>query len=233
MSTEVAVIVGAGPGLSASFARLLAREGFRLALIARDTGKLEGLAAELATRTQVVALAADASDPAQIEAAFARAETDLGPPDLVLFNVSRRLRGPIEDLDPQAVMAAYQAGAFAGFLTAQAASRRMLPRGAGTLLFTGATASVKAMPQSAPFAMAKFALRGLAQGLARELGPRGIHVAHAIIDGGIAAPSRPTDGPPDRWLDPDAIAASYLALHRQHRSAWSAEIDLRPWVETF
>ena len=235
MSTDVAIIVGAGHGLSAALARRLAREGFRLALVARNVEKLEPLVASLSAQTKVVALAADAADPVRIEDAFARAEGALGAPDLVVFNASQRHRGPIEDLDPAAVMAAYQGGAFAGFLTAQAAARRMLGRGSGTILFTGATASVKAMPQSTPFAMAKFALRALAQGLARELGPRGIHVAHVIIDGGIASSwARPGDaGPPDKWLDPDAIAASYLALHRQHRSAWTAEMDLRPWVETF
>lgn len=235
MGTEVAVIVGAGPGLSAALARRLAREGFRLALVARNVDKLAELVASLSKQTTVLPLAADAADAVQIEDAFARAEGTLGTPDLVVFNAAQRHRGPVEDLDPEAVMAAYRTGAFAGFLTAQAAARRMLRRGAGTLLFTGATASVKAMPQSTPFAMAKFALRALAQGLARELGPRGIHVAHVIIDGGIASSwARPGDaGAPDRWLDPDAIAAAYLTLHRQHRSAWTAEMDLRPWVETF
>lgn len=231
MSQQVAVIMGAGHGLSAALARRLAREDFNIALIARDVGKL----ADLAARTGAITLAADTRDAAQVEAAFQQVDGALGIPDLVVFNAALRYRGPIDELDPAAVMAAYEVGAFGGFLTAQAAARRMLKRGTGSLFFTGATASLKGMPESTPFAMAKFALRGLAQSLARELGPKGIHVAHFIIDGGIASSwAKPGElGPADKWLDPDAIANSYLDIHRQHRSAWTFEMDLRPWVETF
>ncbi len=122
--------------------------------------------------------------------------------------------------------------AYGGFLVAQEAVRRMLPRHSGTILFTGASASVKGYAQSAPFAMGKFALRGLAQSMARELAPQGIHVAHVVVDGGIASSTR-ADGAPDQWLNPDAIAATYLHLLQQHRSCWSWEIEVRPWVEKF
>ncbi|GLI22409.1 NAD(P)-dependent dehydrogenase (short-subunit alcohol dehydrogenase family) [Xanthobacter flavus] len=230
-AAQTAIIVGAGKGLSASLARRLAREGFRVALVARDVDKLAPLVAETGGR----AYAADAQNAPAIEGVFAEVDKAFGPPDLVVFNASMRYRGPVEVLDPADVMEAYSVGAFAGFLTAQAATRRMLARGQGSLFFTGATASVKAMPHSVPFAMAKFALRALAQGLARELGPRGIHVAHFILDGGIASSwaTAGEPGPADKWLDPDAIAETYLSVHRQHRSAWTCELDLRPWVEKF
>ncbi|MFG1188839.1 SDR family NAD(P)-dependent oxidoreductase [Xanthobacter flavus] len=230
-AAQTAIIVGAGKGLSASLARRLAREGFRVALVARDVDKLAPLVAETGAR----AYAADAQNAPAIEGVFAEVDKAFGPPDLVVFNASMRYRGPVEVLDPADVMEAYSVGAFAGFLTAQAATRRMLARGQGSLFFTGATASVKTMPHSVPFAMAKFALRALAQGLARELGPRGIHVAHFILDGGIASSwaTAGEPGPADKWLDPDAIAETYLSVHRQHRSAWTCELDLRPWVEKF
>ncbi|MFG1286482.1 SDR family NAD(P)-dependent oxidoreductase [Xanthobacter versatilis] len=231
MTQETAVIVGAGKGLSAALARRLAKDGFRVVLVARDVAKLAPLVAE----TGGQAISADAQSPQAIEAMFAEVDRTFGTPDLVVFNAAMRYRGPIEVLDPADVMDAYAVGAFAGFVTAQAAARRMLQRGSGSIFFTGATASVKAMPHSVPFAMAKFALRALAQGLARELGPRGIHVAHFIIDGGISSSwaTQGEAGPPDKWLDPSAIAETYLAVHRQHRSAWTAEMELRPWVEKF
>lgn len=231
MSQQTAVIVGTGTGLGAALARRLAEAGFRLALVARDVEKLGGLVAQ----TGALAIAADAQDPQAVDRLFAQVDDALGVPDLVVFNAAMRYRGPVEMLDPGAVMEAYRIGAFGGFLTAQAAARRMLARGSGSIFFTGATASVKSMPHSVPFAMAKFALRALAQGLARELGPRGIHVAHVVLDGGLASSwAKPDDaGPADRWLDADAVAKAYLALHQQHRSAWASELELRPWVETF
>ncbi|MFG1300419.1 SDR family NAD(P)-dependent oxidoreductase [Xanthobacter sp. V3C-3] len=226
-----AVIIGAGNGLGAALARRLAREGFQVALVARDVDKLAGVVAETGAR----AIAADAQVPQSVEAVFAEVDRTLGTPELVVFNAAMRYRGPIEVLDPTDVMDAYAIGAFGGFLAAQAAARRMLPRGSGSIFFTGATASVKSMPHSVPFAMAKFALRALAQGLARELGPRGIHVAHFILDGGLSSSwaTAGESGPADKWLNPDAVAESYLSVHRQHRSAWTAELELRPWVEKF
>ena len=165
---------------------------------------------------------------------FDEVEARIGAPDVVVYNASGRARGRFVDLVPADVERAIAVSAFGGFLVAQQAVRRMLPKGHGAVLLTGASASVKGYPQSAPFAMGKFALRGLAQSMARELAPQGIHVAHIVIDGGIrgAARTEAADNP-DSMLDPDAIAASYLHLLRQPRSAWSWEIELRPWVERF
>ncbi len=219
-----ALIIGAGEGLSASLARLLAREGYAVALAARDTAKLAGLCAG----TGAVAHACDATDAAQVAALFERA----GDAEVVVYNPSYRVRGPVTDLDPAEVQRSLQVTAFGAFLTAQQAARRMLKAGHGTILLTGASAGVKGYPQSAPFAMGKFALRGLAQSLARELHPQGVHVAHVVIDGGIRSARRPDAGR-DSLLDPDAIAETYLHLIRQPRSAWAWEIELRPWVEKF
>jgi NAD(P)-dependent dehydrogenase (short-subunit alcohol dehydrogenase family) len=223
---ETALIVGAGAGLSASLARRAAREGMRVALAARNTEKLAPLVAE----TGASAYACDVTDRQAVEALFDAVARDLGPPDLVVFNPSARRRGPFLELEPEGVERAIAVTAFGGFLVAQAAVRAMLPRGSGSILFTGASASVKGYAQSAPFAMGKFALRGLAQSMARELAPKGIHVGHVVIDGGIGpAGVDPAEG----RLDPDAIAESYFHLHRQPRSAWTWEIEVRPWTEKF
>ena len=223
------LIVGVGKGLSASLARLCAKAGMRVALAARNTDKL----AALVNETQALAIAADASIPADVERMFdALRET----PDLVVYNANYRTRGAITSLDPAEVEKTLRISAYAGFLVGQAAAKRMLPRGTGSIFFTGASASVKGFANSSAFAMGKFALRGLAQSMARELGPQGIHVAHFVIDGGIR--SSPTDARgaergPDGLLLPDEIARSYLHVHEQQRSAWSWEIDLRPWAEKF
>jgi len=224
-----ALIVGAGDGLSASLARLFAREGMRVALAARNVEKL----ASLSTETGARALVCDASDPDQVARQFEELDK-VGAPDVVVYNASARARGPFVDLVPVEVERALAVSAFGGFLVAQQAARRMLAKETGAILFTGASASVKGYPQSAPFAMGKFALRGLAQSLARELAPKGIHVAHFVIDGAIRNPGRsePPDRP-DSMLDPDAIAANYLHVLRQPRSAWTWEVELRPWVEKF
>ncbi|GJE17109.1 SDR family NAD(P)-dependent oxidoreductase [Methylobacterium marchantiae] len=226
-----AFIVGAGEGLSASLARRLAREGLRIGLASRSIGKLGTLAAE----TGAAIHSCDAVHPGEVEALFARMEPALGgPPDVVVYNASGRLRGPIADLDPDAVRHSLMVSAYGGFLVAQAAARRMLPARHGAILLTGASASVKGYAESAAFAMGKFALRGLSQSLARELHPKGIHVAHFVIDGGIRSISRPEPaGAPDSLLDPDAIASAYWDVLRQDRSAWTSEIELRPWVERF
>ncbi|MEZ5843351.1 MAG: SDR family NAD(P)-dependent oxidoreductase [Hyphomicrobiaceae bacterium] len=231
--SKAALIVGAGSGISASFARLLAREGYRVALAARNTEKL----AALCSTTGARAYACDATSAEDVAALFDACGKDVGPPDVVLFNASARARGPVVDLVAADVARAVAVSALGGFHVAQAAARCMLPRGTGTILFTGASASVKGYAESAPFAMAKFALRGLAQSMARELAPKGIHVAHFVIDGGVrnAATGRleGADDRPDRWLDPDAIAETYLHVVNQPRSAWTWEIELRPWVERF
>ena len=227
---KTALIVGAGAGLSASLARRFAAEGMRVALAARDIGKLAPLHAE----TGAEVFSCDASDPGQVTRLFDEMQTRLGSPDVVVYNASSRARGPFADLAAADVERAIAVTAFGAFLVAQQAVRRMLPEGHGAVLFTGASASVKGYAQSAPFAMGKFALRGLAQSMARELAPQGIHVAHFVIDGAIRSPGR-TEAPdkPDSMLDPDAIADTYLHVLRQPRSAWTWEIELRPWVERF
>jgi NAD(P)-dependent dehydrogenase (short-subunit alcohol dehydrogenase family) len=227
---EIALLVGAGPGLSASLARLFSREGMRVAVAARNTEKLAALSAETGAQT----FACDAVDPDQVARLFEEVEGRIGAPEVVVYNASGRLRGPLVKLVPAEVEHALAVSAFGGFLVAQQAVRRMLPKGSGAILFTGASASVKGYAQSAPFAMGKFALRGLAQSMARELAPQGIHVAHFVIDGAIRNPGR-TEPPdkPDSMLDPDAIAATYLHVLRQPRSAWTWEIELRPWLERF
>ena len=227
---ETALIVGAGSGLSASLARLLAKEGIKLALAARSADDLGALAKE--TRAHV--FACDASARTSVERLFAEVDRSLGSAEIVIYNASARARGPFIELDPDQVEKSLAVTAFGGFLVAQQAARRMVPKRHGAILFTGASASVKGYPQSAPFAMGKFALRGLAQSMARELAPLGIHVGHVVVDGGIRSAQRP-DPPdrPDSMLDPDAIAQTYLDLLQQPRSAWTWEIELRPWVERF
>jgi NAD(P)-dependent dehydrogenase (short-subunit alcohol dehydrogenase family) len=230
MPNEVALIVGAGKGLSAALARACAKRGMKVALAARNTEKLAALVGE----TGAKAYACDAGQPPAVQGLFRAVDAELGAPALVVYNASARVRGPFVEIDPAGVARALEVGAFGGFLVGQEAARRMLPRGRGSILFTGASASVKGYPQSASFTMGKFALRGLAQSMARELAPKGIHVAHFVIDGGIRQPGetraeRGTDG----FLDPDAIAQAYLQIHDQPRSAWTWEIELRPWTETF
>jgi NAD(P)-dependent dehydrogenase (short-subunit alcohol dehydrogenase family) len=225
-----ALIVGAGAGLSASLARALAKDGVKVALAARSTGDLDALAKETGAR----AFACDASQRGEVEKLFAELDGAFGAPEIVIYNASYRTRGPLVELDPAEVEKSIAVSAYGGFLVAQQAARRMLAKGRGAILFTGASASVKGYAQSAPFAMGKFALRGLAQSMARELHPQGIHVAHVVVDGGIRSARRaePSDKP-DSMLDPDAIAAAYLDLIHQPRSAWAWEIELRPWVERF
>jgi NAD(P)-dependent dehydrogenase (short-subunit alcohol dehydrogenase family) len=229
-SYHTALIVGAGSGLSASLARLFAREGMRVGLAARDAGKLAPIAAETGADT----FTCDAAEPDDVARLFEAAAARGLDPDVVVYNASGRQRGPLIELDPVEVARGLAVSAYGGFLVAQQAARRMLPRRHGAILFTGASASVKGYAQSASFAMGKFALRGLAQSMARELSPQGIHVAHFVIDGGIRNPPRQeTPDAPDSMLDPDAIARTYLDVLRQDRSAWSWEIELRPWVERF
>jgi NAD(P)-dependent dehydrogenase (short-subunit alcohol dehydrogenase family) len=225
-----ALIIGAGLGISASLARQLTAAGLAVGLAARDTGKLAALVAE----TGALAFAADATDPAAVAALFGQVDERLGEPDVVIYNASARVPGSLLDIDPEAVRQALQVSAFGGFLVTQQAARRMVPKGQGAILLTGASASVKGFARSAAFAMGKFALRGLAQSAARELGPKGIHVAHFNIDGGVRSARRPDpEDRPDSTLSPDGIAQTYLDVLRQPRNAWSLEVELRPWVETF
>ena len=228
---RTALIVGAGSGISASVARGLASAGLKVGLAARNVEKLAPLAAE--TRAQTFAV--DASDPAAVAHLFEDADSRLGSPDVVIYNAATApARGSVAELDPEAVRKAIEICAYGGFLVVQQAARRMMPHGRGAILLTSASASVKGYPLSAAFAMGKFALRGLSQSTARELGPKGIHIAHFVIDGGVRNTRRPDPADrPDSTLDPDGIAQTYLEILRQPRSAWSLEIELRPWVETF
>jgi NAD(P)-dependent dehydrogenase (short-subunit alcohol dehydrogenase family) len=229
-SNPTVLIVGAGQGLSAALARRFRSSGAKVAIAARSAEKLAALAAKTGAR----AFACDASQPAAVSKLFADVEAQIGTPEVVIYNASGRVRGPLVDLDPIEVERSLAVTAFGGFLVSQAAAQRMLPRGRGVILLTGASASVKGYAKSAPFAMGKFALRGLAQSMARELSPLGIHVAHVVIDGAIRAPGSATDlAKPDAQLEADAIAETYFQLAHQPRSAWSWEIELRPWVERF
>ncbi|MGA2191743.1 MAG: SDR family NAD(P)-dependent oxidoreductase, partial [Steroidobacteraceae bacterium] len=225
-----ALIVGAGAGISASLARRLSTLGVKVGLAARNIDKLQPLVSE----ARALAFAADASDPAAVAALFEEATARLGQIDVVVYNAGARAPGALADLDPAAVASSLAVNAFGAFLVVQQAAQRMLPRATGAILLTGATASIKGFAQSAAFAMGKFALRGLAQSAARELGPRGVHVAHFVIDGAVRSARRPEAADaPDSMLNPDAIAQTYVDVLRQHRSAWSFEIEVRPWVERF
>jgi short-subunit dehydrogenase len=230
MDYASALIVGAGSGLSASLARAFAKTGMSVALAARSAAKLD----EFVQATGAKAFNCDAAKRDEVEKLFADLDAAQMTPDVVVYNASYRTRGPVAELDPVEVAKALEITAFGAFLVGQAAARRMLPKGHGAIFLTGASASVKGYAQSAPFAMGKFALRGLAQSMARELSPQGIHVAHFVVDGGIRSARRPADpDKPDALLDPDAIAASYLHVLNQPRSAWTQELELRPWVEKF
>jgi NAD(P)-dependent dehydrogenase (short-subunit alcohol dehydrogenase family) len=225
-----ALIVGVGPGISASLARRLSALGVTVGLAARDIGKLDALAKE----TGAACFAADAADAGSVASLFDQATARIGAPEIVVYNAGLRAHGPLAELDPAAVTQAVTVTALGGFFVTQQAAKHMLPQGRGAILLTGATASVKGFAHSAAFAMGKFALRGLAQSAARELGPKGIHVAHFVIDGGVRSARRPDPAEkPDSTLDPDAIAETYVDVLRQKRSAWSHEVELRPWVEHF
>ncbi len=228
-----AVIIGAGEGLSASLARKLHARGHKLLLAARNINKLDDLQKE----TGATLVSCDAVIPADLEKVFAKADTMDEHLEIAIYNPSARVRGGIVDLDPEAVKSAILITSYGAFLMAQQAAKRMIPKGEGAILFTGASAGVKGYPNSSSFAMGKFALRGLAQSLARELHPQGIHIGHFVIDGGIRNSNRPdrTDAKnnPDSTLDPDAIADSYMHFLDQPRSSWAWEIELRPWVEQF
>ncbi len=218
-----ALIVGAGPGLSASVARLFSSKGLAIALAARSVDKLEDLAVD----TNAKCYACDASSRQDVAKLFERLDADIGIPEIVVYNPSARVRGPFIDIDQEAVEKALLITCYGGFLVAQAAARRMLERGSGSIFFTSASAAVKGYVHSASFAMGKFGLRGLAQSMARELSPKNIHIGHFVIDGGIGHSDA------DDQLSPDAIAQTYWDIHSQHRSAWTWEVELRPWVETF
>ena len=231
--TKNALIVGAGSGISASFARRLHSQGYNVALAARTPANVNDLAAEIGASTHVC----DATQPDQVANLFAQHDKAQGNLDVVLYNASARAHGPITELDPADVANSLASSAYGGFLVGQQAAQRMVSRGNGTILFTGASASVKGYPHSSVFAMGKHALRGLASAMGRELAPQGVHVCHFVIDGGVrnALKGRiegPGD-PADKYLCPDAIANSYMHVVEQDRSSWSWEIELRPYGENY
>lgn len=233
--------VGVREGLGAVVARLFAAEGYGAVLAGRTPGHLETAAAAIrAAGGRAIACPTDATDESAVGALFDAAVSAYGHVAAAVFNVGGMARGGVLEVIPDAFEAAWRHGAYAGFVFCREAAKRMLPRGEGSILVTGATASVKGSAGFLPFASAKFALRGLSQSLARELGPKGIHVAHFIIDGVIESDrtkewfgDRLAKMPKDSLMDAEAIARVYLDAHRQHRSAWAFEVDLRPWVEKF
>jgi len=234
MSDQVAVVVGAGPGLGLALGKTFAGAGMRVALALRSPGKLEPLGAW--ADGMAMLYGCDAADPTDVDALFEKVEAELGTPSVVVFNAGTFEPGGILEVKPQDFERCWRIGCFGGFLVGQAAARRMAPAGAGTIIFTGATASLRGSARFVNLASPKFGLRAVAQSMARELGPKGLHIAHVIIDGQIDSERYrhlAADRGPDSLLSPDAIAENYLHLHRQPRSAWTFELDLRPWVERF
>lgn len=225
-SSQHAIVIGVGPGLGAALVEKCAREGMTVSAGARDNGRLRKLLDERGLKN-VPALSCDVTDQSGVSALFDDAIAARGTPDLVIFNASGYARGSILELSPGQLEAAWRVGCLGGFHVGQAAAKAMAPAGRGTILFTGATASLRGSANFAPFAIAKFGLRALAQSMARELGPKGIHVAHVVIDGQIG------EAEGDAKLKPADIAAAYWSLYRQPRSAWTLEADLRTWVEKF
>ena len=228
---ETVLIVGSGLGLSASLASLFTKKGMKVVLVARNIKKLKNLAKDINAET----VKCDASKITEVKKLFQSTDKLIGVPNLVIYNPSYRIKGSIIELDPVEIQKAINITCFGAFLVAREAVKRMLTRGSGSIFFTGASAGVKGFANSSVFAMGKFGLRGLAQSLARELHPKNIHIGHFVIDGGIQSKNNITNQflEKDNMLDPDAIAKSYLEFHRQDRSAWAWEIELRPWVEKF
>lgn len=234
---QVALIVGAGPGLGAALARRFARANMHVGITARNRGRLqEIMTTQIEDHASVHAIAGDATRPEDVDRVFNELQDVFGPPDLVVYNAGAFTRGGILDVDPAGFENAWRVNCFGGFLIARTAVRWMLAREHGTIIFTGATASLRGREGFSSLAVGKFGLRAVAQSMAREVGPRGIHVAHVVIDGRILS-ERYTDlakdAPPGSLLAPGAIAETYLHLHLQHRSAWTHELDLRPWVESW
>ena len=231
---QIAFIIGAGPGLGLALARCFIGAGMYTGIAARSGERLQAMYKELGS--QVTTYSCDVTDEENVSQAFGQLQKDLGVPDLVVYNAGAYQPARVVDIDTADFERCWRVGCLGGFLCGREAARIMLKAGHGTILFTGATASLRGGAGFANLAVGKFGLRALSQSMARELGPENIHVAHVIIDGQIMserhadlAGKRPADG----LLEPDAIAENYLQLHKQHRSAWTQELDLRPWVEKF
>lgn len=235
MTEETAVVVGVGPGLGAALVKTFSQNGHKVFAAARKASALEGVSGP-SGRGTVIPVDCDATDPGQVEKLFSRIEAERGPLRVAVFNAGTFHRSNVVDTDPEEFERCWRVGCFGGFLVGRAAARLMQKQGSGTILFTGATASLRGGAGFANLASPKFALRALAQSMARELGPKGVHVAHVIIDGQIHSRRSAAlleERGPDSLLEPSAIASAYLALHLQPRSAWTHELDLRPWIEKF
>ncbi len=236
-----ALVVGAGDATGGAIARRFAREGHITCVVRRELGHLAQLAAQIeAQGGRVRAYGADARDEEQVVGLFDEIEREVAPIEVVVYNIGANVRFPVAETTSRVFRKVWEMACFGGFLVGREAARRMLPRGRGTIIFTGATASVRGSSGFAAFAAAKHGLRALAQSMARELGPQGIHVAHTVIDGAIDTqwiaenfPGRHALKDRDGILNPDDIAEAYWQLHRQPRSAWTHELDLRPWMEGF
>jgi NAD(P)-dependent dehydrogenase (short-subunit alcohol dehydrogenase family) len=233
----VAAILGVGPGLGAAVARRFAREGFTVALMARKEESVAGVREEIEGQGgAALPVTADATDPASVEVAFGRVRSELGDPEVFVYNAGAFQMGGILEIEPQQFDECFKANCAGAFYASQQVLPAMVEAGRGTILITGATASLRGSARFSALAVGKFGLRALAQSMAREFGPQGIHVAHVIIDGQINTP-RMRERSPDReehtMLSPDAIADTYWQLHAQDRTAWTLELDLRPSVESF
>lgn len=234
MNAETAIVVGVGPGLGSALVRAFAVEGYTVFAAARAASKLQGFERER-EEGRVILENCDATKPADVRRLFDASEQH-GPLAVTIFNAGAFVRSSILETEPDDFERCWRVGCLAGFLVGRAAARRMIEHGSGTILLTGATASLRGGPGFVNLASPKFGLRAVAQSMARELGPKGVHVAHVIIDGQIRSKRHEhlrDERGPDSLLEPEAIAQAYLTLHRQHRSAWTHELDLRPWSERF
>jgi NAD(P)-dependent dehydrogenase (short-subunit alcohol dehydrogenase family) len=238
---KAAIIIGAGDATGGAVARRFAKGGYVACVTRRNAEKLDPLLASIsAAGGEARGFGSDARDEAQVIELFSTVEREAGPVEVLVFNIGANVNFPIAEMTERVYRKVWEMAALAGFLTGREAARVMTPRGRGTIIFTGATASLRGGPGFAAFAGAKFALRALAQSMARELGPKGIHVAHPIIDGAIDTafirenfPARYALKEQDGILNPEHIAETYWQIHMQPRDAWTHELDLRPWMETF
>ncbi len=239
--TKSAIVVGAGNATGGAIARYIAAQGMPVTIMRRRQEQLSPLAEEIRQRKgTVLAIGADARKENDIKMVFERTQNELGPIGFVIFNIGANVRMPFVDIDVRKFSKIWEMACFAGFLTGREAARYMVPQKQGTIIFTGASASVKGYENGAAFASAKFALRGMAQSMARELGPKGIHVAHSIIDGAVDTAFIRDNFPEhyklkekDGIINPEDIAQAYWFIHQQSRTTWTHEIDLRPWMENF